>query len=118
MGYRCVTLCFAVSTVLFGQVPDEPVYSLGEGVTPPRVVHQLSPNASKGKGFRVNGAVVIGLVVSSKGEPREIKVITSIEKDIDQAAVEAVQQWRFDPAKKDGKAVAVRISIEIRFHDM
>jgi len=42
----------------------------------------------------------------------------SLDKDIDQAAVDAVRQWRFDPAKKEGKPVAVRVSVEIRFHDM
>jgi protein TonB len=45
-------------------------------------------------------------------------VIKSLEKDVDQSAVDAVKQWRFDPAKKDGKAVAVRIALELDFHSM
>jgi protein TonB len=41
-----------------------------------------------------------------------------LDKDVDQSALDAVKQWRFQPAKKDGKAVAVRITIEIQFRDM
>jgi TonB family protein len=70
------------------------------------------------RGFRISGAVLIGLVVGSNGEPRDVHVVKSLEKEIDQSAVEAVQKWRFEPAKKDGKPVAAKVSVEIRFHDM
>jgi outer membrane biosynthesis protein TonB len=30
-------------------------------------------------------------------------------------AIEAVRQWRFDPAKKDGKPVAVAVDVEVSF---
>ncbi|MES1258316.1 MAG: energy transducer TonB [Acidobacteriota bacterium] len=96
---------------------DEPVYQMGPGVTPPRVIQQVQPE-HPAKGFRISGTVEIGLIVSSAGEPKDVRVVRSLEKDIDQSAVEAVQKWRFDPAKKDGKAVAVKVSVEIRFHDM
>ena len=96
---------------------NEPVYELGSGVTPPRVTHQVAPEHPT-RGFRVSGTVLLGLVVTSKGEPDEIHVLRSLEKEVDQAAIDAVRQWRFDPARKDGKAVAVKISVEIRFHDI
>jgi outer membrane biosynthesis protein TonB len=32
--------------------------------------------------------------------------------------VDAVAQWRFDPAKKDDKPVAVKLTLEIEFHSM
>jgi TonB family protein len=34
---------------------------------------------------------------------------------LDQKAIEAVQQWRFQPATKDGRPVAVQISVEVSF---
>jgi len=42
--------------------------------------------------------------------------VRSIDKEIDASAVEAVQQWRFEPARRDVKPVAVRVTVEIRFH--
>lgn len=109
------------TAVLFmqGADSDEPVVDTGPGVTPPRVTHQVAPNPDSGAaGFRVSGTVVIGLVVSSKGLPRGVHVVRSLDKDLDKNAVEAVEQWRFEPARKAGDAVAVRITVEIRFQDL
>jgi TonB family protein len=34
---------------------------------------------------------------------------------LDEAAVSTVSTWRFDPAKKDGNGVPVRINVEVSF---
>ena len=90
---------------------------MGPGVTQPKVIRQVQPEHPT-KGFRISGAVLIGLVVSSTGEPKDVHVVKSLDKEVDQSAVDAVQKWRFEPATKDGKPVAVKVSVEIRFHDM
>jgi periplasmic protein TonB len=100
-----------------GDGKEEPVYELDPGITPPKVVHQVSPE-HPAEGFRIAGTVLIGLVVGSGGEPRDVHVLKSLDKGVDANAVDAVKQWRFEPAKKAGEPVAVRLSIEIRFHDM
>jgi TonB family protein len=101
------------------QKSEEPVVALGPGITPPRVIHQVTPDVnSTTRGFRVSGVVVIELVVSSQGLPREVHVAKSLDKDLDNSAVEAVAQWRFQPALKDDRPVAVRITVEIRFRDL
>jgi TonB family protein len=96
----------------------EKVYDLGPGLTPPRVIKQVAPRQSTNHGVRVVGSVTVALVVSSKGMPKEVHVVKGLDKDLDQSTVEAVEQWRFAPAQKDGKPVAVRVSLEIAFHDM
>jgi protein TonB len=117
------TLAAAFLFALIGTVPagaqseDEKVYTVGNGVTTPRVTRQVDPE-HPARGFRISGAVLIGLIITSKGEPKEVHVVRSLEKDVDDAAVEAVKQWHFAPATKDGKPVAVKIDVEIRFHDM
>jgi TonB family protein len=58
------------------------------------------------------------LVVSSKGLPKDPHVVKGLDKDLDESAVEAVREWRFAPAQKDGKAIAVRVSLQIEFHSM
>jgi TonB family protein len=117
---KCVSLTVLMAGVLFAQNPadsKEPVYNVGNGVTPPRITRRVEPE-HPAKGFKVTGAVLISVVITSKGEPDELRVIRSVDKDVDQNAMDAVKQWRFDPATKDGKPVAVRVSIEIRFHDI
>lgn len=97
---------------------DEPIIDMGPGIVPPRVTHQVNPVYRDDEGFRVTGSVLIGLVVSSKGEPEQVHVVRSLEKAVDQSAVEAVQKWQFDAARKNGQPVAVRITVEIRFHSL
>ncbi len=96
----------------------EKVYDLGPDVVPPKVIKQVSPRRSTNRGVRVVGTVTVALVVSSKGMPREVRVVKGLDKDVDQSTVEAVEQWRFAPALKDGKSIAVRVSLEIAYHDM
>jgi TonB family protein len=109
--------CCAV-WLLSAQTDDEPIYDLGPGVTAPRVIKQVNPHYSTDRGVRAVGSVIIALVVSSKGVPKDPRVVKGIEKDLDQSAVAAVKEWRFAPAQKDGKAVAVRVSVQIEFHEM
>ena len=98
---------------------EEPVYDLVAGVTPPRLLKHVNPQYPPDwKGVRVEGNVGIGIVVTSQGTPKELKVIKSLEKDLDRFAVDAVREWRFAAARKDGKPVAVRVTIEIEFHSM
>ncbi|MDQ1468721.1 MAG: periplasmic protein TonB [Bryobacterales bacterium] len=120
MKTRALVAIFSIALAAHGQNPapaGEEVYQVGAGVSQPKVIRQVQPE-HPARGFRISGAVLIGLVVGSNGEPRDVHVVKSLEKEIDQSAVEAVQKWRFEPAKKDGKPVAAKVSVEIRFHDM
>jgi periplasmic protein TonB len=42
-------------------------------------------------------------------------VVRGLGSGLDAKAVEAVERWRFEPAKKDGKPVNVLISVEVSF---
>jgi|HubBroStandDraft_4_1064222.scaffolds.fasta_scaffold04602_7 TonB family protein len=96
---------------------QEPIYEAGSnGVTPPHLIHNVIPEYSdKARRAKVEGTVLISLVVDSSGNPTMIKVTRSLGSGLDEKAVEAVQQWRFDPATKDGKPVAVHLAAEVSF---
>jgi len=87
-------------------------------MTPPKVIKQVAPRKSTAHGVRIVGTVTVVLVVSAKGIPKDVHVSKGLDKELDQSTVEAVEQWQFEPAKKDGKPVAVRVSLDIAFHDM
>jgi len=112
--------CLALAAAPGDPADGEQVFDIGPGITPPRVTHQVTPvnKPDDDRGFRISGTVLVGLVVSSSGEPKDVHVAKSLDKEIDQSAVDAVKQWRFDPAKKGNQPVAVRITVEIRFHSM
>ena len=46
---------------------------------------------------------------------RDITVVRSLEPGLDDKAVSAVQQWKFQPGAKDGQAVDVKATIEVNF---
>ncbi len=62
------------------------------------------------------GTVVLWLVVGPDGKPRDIRVARTLGLGLDEKAIEAVKNWRFEPAYKDGKPVAVQINVEVNFH--
>lgn len=117
-SWRAVLICCCAVWIAAAQTNDEPIYDLGPGVTPPRIVKQVNPHYPSDRGVRAVGSVIIALVVSAKGLPRDERVVKSLDKDLDQSALDAIKEWLFIPAQKDGKAVAVRISLQIQFHSM
>jgi periplasmic protein TonB len=119
LAWRRVLLIFCCAAWLAtGQTDDEAVYDLGPGITPPRVVKQVNPHYSTDHGVRPVGSVIIALVVTSKGLPKDPRVVKGLDKELDQSAVEAVEEWRFEPAQKNGKPIAVRVSVQLHFHEM
>jgi TonB family protein len=95
----------------------ETIYDVGGGVKPPRVVHRVMPEfTEKSREQHIEGSVVLATVVTSKGEAHQIRVQKSLDKELDQKAIEALRQWQFQPGEKDNKPVATRVSIEIRFN--
>jgi serine/threonine-protein kinase len=82
---------------------------LGPGVTPPRkVVDRTAPYPELARRQRLNGTVVVGLVVDEHGEPTDVSVLESAGSVLDAAALESVRGWRYEPAVKDGVKVKVR----------
>jgi len=85
-------------------------------VTPPRPIHTPDPDYDKAsRQAKVQGTVVLSTLVAEDGKPQDIKVARSLNPALDQKAIEAVSRWRFAPATKDGKPVAVRLQVEVTF---
>ncbi len=95
---------------------NEPVYSVGRGITPPRPIYDREPEFSdEARRKKISGSVTLTLIVTPKGEVTDIKVVHSLGTGLDEKAIEAVKQWRFKPATKDGQPVAVQIAVEVDF---
>lgn len=102
----------AVATVTL----TERVYKVGEGVKPPRPIYAPDPEYSKqAQKAKYEGTCVLYMIVGSDGKPRDIKVARTLGLGLDEKAIEAVERWRFDPATKDGKPVAVQVNVEVHF---
>jgi protein TonB len=62
------------------------------------------------------GIVLVRVDVDANGMPTNVDIARrSGSRDLDRAAVEAVRQWRFNPAIKDGKKVAAVVEVPVEF---
>jgi TonB family protein len=98
----------------------EMVYSLGpgSGITLPHVVREVKPSyTAPAMQNKIQGSVWLSCVVDTRGEIVDVQVTRSLDPQfgLDREAIKAATQWKFVPAEKDGKPVAVRITIELTF---
>lgn len=103
-----------VTLLLFAQTP-EPI-RVGPGVKPPRVLQRPEPEyTAEARRQGVQGTLLLELTVDERGRPVNVKVISPIGFGLDERAVETVAKWRFSPASKDGKPVAITANVEMTF---
>jgi TonB family protein len=89
---------------------------LPNGIRAPRAIIAPDPEYStQARKEGIAGTVVLSLVVGPDGDPRDITVARSLGHGLDEQAIAAVKRWKFEPGMKDGKPVAVRLSIEVDF---
>jgi protein TonB len=93
------------------------VFRIGGGVSAPKILFQPDPEYSEeARKAKYQGVVTLYVEVGPDGRPRNIRVQRSLGMGLDEKAIEAVQKWRFEPAKKDGQNVTVAVNIEVSFH--
>ena len=91
-------------------------FRVGNGVSAPRALETPDPEYSEeARKAKYQGTVVLWLIVGPDGKPRDIRVSRPLGMGLDQKAIEAVNRWRFEPAMKDGRPVAVQINVEVNF---
>lgn len=92
------------------------VFRVGGGVSAPKAIFSPDPEYSEeARKAKYQGVCVLSLIVGPDGKPRDVRVARSLGLGLDEKAIQAVNQWKFDPAQKDGKPVAVAINVEVTF---
>jgi periplasmic protein TonB len=92
------------------------VFRIGGGVSAPRPLFTPDPEYSEeARKAKYQGTCVLWLVIGADGRPRDIRVFRALGMGLDEKAIQAVRQWKFEPAMKDGHAVAVQMNVEVSF---
>jgi protein TonB len=92
------------------------VYHVGGGVKPPVLLSSPDPEFSEeARKAKFSGNVEVYLIVDENGNPTHVKVARPIGMGLDEKAVEAVRQYKFKPAMKDGKPVKVDMYVDVNF---
>jgi periplasmic protein TonB len=113
----CVALIALLAVPAFAQENQEP-RKIGPDVTPPVIVEKTQPAyTEQAREARLEGSVLLSVVISSEGRTKDIKVIRGLGLGLDEKAVEALGTWKFQPARlrKDNTPVPVTANVEINF---
>jgi TonB family protein len=94
------------------------VYNVGASqVTAPGILSRVEPQYSEeARKHKLQGSVEVTVVVDATGVPMQIAILRPLGMGLDEAAINAVSQWRFSPGTKNGMPVAVFTNVEMTFH--
>jgi TonB family protein len=90
------------------------------GVTPPQLRDKITPRyPEQARLARTEGRVILRAVIDENGNVRDISVLRSSDPVFDDAAIEAVERWKYAPAVQDGRPVSVyfTVIVEFKLHD-
>jgi TonB family protein len=93
------------------------VYRPGGSVTAPRVLSEVKPTyTNEALTQKIQGSVVLELVVQANGLPSDIRIVRSLDPGgLDQQAIIAASQWRFEPGQLAGRPVNVQVTLILDF---
>jgi TonB family protein len=105
-----------------GRKPVEPKVLSIQFDKPPVNLGPAAPDAQSGLGAIdeskkpfVQGTVVVSALITTQGLPIDLHIEKSLNRDMDQKALDAVRKYRFRPASKEGIPIPARIMVAINF---
>jgi TonB family protein len=106
--------------VSFSLAPAKPekekVYEPGDDIVLPVPITEVKPAYPRElMAAGVQGTVLLECVVDTDGTAKAIAVRKPLNPVLDAAAVDALKQWRFEPGRRQGEAVPVRVELEMTF---
>jgi periplasmic protein TonB len=93
------------------------LFHVGNGVTAPVPIYSPDPDYSdEARKAKYQGTVVLTVIVGPDGRVHHARVARSLGMGLDEKAIEKIMVWKFRPATKDSKPVAVEVSVEVTFN--
>ena len=97
-----------------GSNSNEP-FRIGDGIRPPAKIVNANPvYPPEAREARVQGVVILEVTLSRTGEVSDVEVLRSVPL-LDEAAVAAVRQWRYEPTLVDGEPVSILMTVTVNF---
>ena len=96
-----------------GQKPTYVVYQVSADVMAPKPISTpMPPPDSINRQLKVR----VSFVVAPDGSVADVRLLNRSKTALDGYAIATVHSWRFEPAKRHGQAVAVRLETEMQSH--
>jgi periplasmic protein TonB len=108
-------LAMAMVALLGVTMAAQQVVRVGGNVQAPHPVKHVDPvYPEEAKAAGVSGVVIIEITVATDGTVADARVLRSIPM-LDQAALDAVRQWQYEPTLLNGEPVDVIMTVTVNF---
>lgn len=98
-----------------GQPDENGFYAIGGNLPPPKKERDVRPVFPKeATAVGLDGVVIVELFVDENGAVVDARFTRPIPM-LDEAALAAVKQWRFQPTLVDGRPVPTRLNVTVNF---
>jgi len=103
-------------TPMMPPVDDGKYKRMGTGIQAPVVIQRVEPiYTTEARAARISGIVIVEARISETGAVDDVRVMKPLPFGLDEAAAEAVRQWKFRPATQDGKPIPVVFNLTVNF---
>ena len=91
-------------------------YRPGSGIQPPRLLHEVKADCTEDARQRgISGEVALEIIVRRDGSVGDVRVLHGLGGGLNDRAIQAVRQWRFAPAQRQGAPVDVIVEVSVEF---
>lgn len=97
-------------------VIDQGPMRVGGEIEPPTRIHYVQPAYPElARRARLQGVVILEAIIDKEGNVRDVKVLRGLGLGLDEAAVQAVSQWKYTPTFYNGRPVEVILTVTVQF---
>jgi TonB family protein len=109
---RMVMIALLVPALTLAAMPQK----IGGDVKAPTAVRRVEPlYPDEAKTRHISGNVVLEAVIDKTGIVRDVKVVKGLPFGLSESAMDALRQWKFQPATKEGEPVEVKCNMTFAF---
>ena len=105
--------------VVIRRAPEAGPVRVGGDIQEPERIHYVAPEyPEEARRARLEGFVILQAIIDRQGNVRDAEVLRGLDLSLDQAALEAVRQWKYTPSYYNGEAVEVIVTVNVVFRLM
>lgn len=95
--------------------PQGPIHVGGDVKAPIKISTPQPQYTEIARKARIQGVVIVQAIIDKDGNVTNVQVLKGLPMGLDQAAVEAIKRWKFEPATLNGKPVDVYYNLTVNF---
>lgn len=100
---------------VIGGAVEEPLRVGGEVKEPIEITRVKPQYPEAARKARMQGVVILEAIITKTGDVESVRVLRGLNPLLDNAAIRAVQQWKYKPATFNGRPVPVYLTVTVTF---